>query len=211
MSVCSICQRVDRTIIDEALLSGASARDVASRFGLSKSAVARHRTGHLAPTVAAAARLVAPASEINAAVTRAKAIAAGTAIPTPGEALSLASLLDRLARSLERVECAATSAAADSAYLPLASLSGQLHRGVETAARLQGFGPPAPDNRAPFSVSIVLPEGFVPKHLSDQARQVIDVTPLVVSDSPESAELGHEANDTEADAFGVPGFDFDED
>ncbi len=40
---CSLCRSPRRAEIDEALLAGTSCRDVAGRFGTSKSAVDRHR------------------------------------------------------------------------------------------------------------------------------------------------------------------------
>ena len=45
---CSVCIRTDRALIDEATLSpSASIREVAERFGLSYSAMARHCENHL--------------------------------------------------------------------------------------------------------------------------------------------------------------------
>jgi hypothetical protein len=47
MPECSICSHPDRSAIDEALISGASVREVESQWGVSRSATSRHRTGHL--------------------------------------------------------------------------------------------------------------------------------------------------------------------
>src|SRR5829696_7179067 len=44
---CTVCDHPERHSIDEALVSGASYRSVAKRFGLSESAVYRHKTEHL--------------------------------------------------------------------------------------------------------------------------------------------------------------------
>jgi len=44
---CTVCDHPQRHSIDEALVSGAPYRSVAKRFGLSKSAVYRHKTDHL--------------------------------------------------------------------------------------------------------------------------------------------------------------------
>jgi hypothetical protein len=44
---CTVCDHVERHGIDEALVSGAPYRSVAKRFGLSESAVYRHKTDHL--------------------------------------------------------------------------------------------------------------------------------------------------------------------
>jgi transposase-like protein len=44
---CTVCDHPERHGIDEALVTGASYRSVAKRFGLSESAVYRHKTEHL--------------------------------------------------------------------------------------------------------------------------------------------------------------------
>src|SRR5215217_5415495 len=44
---CTVCDHPERHGIDEALVSGAPYRSVAKRFGLSESAVFRHKTEHL--------------------------------------------------------------------------------------------------------------------------------------------------------------------
>ena len=44
---CTVCDHPKRHGIDEALVSGAPYRSVAKRFGLSESAVYRHKTEHL--------------------------------------------------------------------------------------------------------------------------------------------------------------------
>jgi hypothetical protein len=49
---CSACAHEKRAEIDRALLGGASLRDVAGQFGLSKSAVARHKDEHIPETLA---------------------------------------------------------------------------------------------------------------------------------------------------------------
>jgi hypothetical protein len=45
---CTVCTRPDRAGIDAKLAAGESVRDVAALFGLSHSAVGRHRVRHLA-------------------------------------------------------------------------------------------------------------------------------------------------------------------
>ena len=47
MPRCTACAHPDRQAIDQALVAGASYRDVAGQFLLSKSAVERHKTEHL--------------------------------------------------------------------------------------------------------------------------------------------------------------------
>jgi hypothetical protein len=44
---CTVCDHLERQGIDEALVSGAPYRSVAKRYGLSESAVYRHKTEHL--------------------------------------------------------------------------------------------------------------------------------------------------------------------
>ncbi len=44
---CTVCDHQERHSIDEALVSGAPYRSVAKRFGLSESAVYRHKAEHL--------------------------------------------------------------------------------------------------------------------------------------------------------------------
>src|SRR5215212_4674064 len=44
---CTVCDHLERHGIDEALVTGAPYRSVVKRFGLSESAVYRHKTEHL--------------------------------------------------------------------------------------------------------------------------------------------------------------------
>jgi transposase len=44
---CTVCDHPESHSIDEALVSGESYRSVAKRFGLSESAVYRHKSEHL--------------------------------------------------------------------------------------------------------------------------------------------------------------------
>jgi hypothetical protein len=157
MSVCYVCQGPQRAEIEDALMSGASLRALATQFGVSKSAIGRHRANCLQPKLAAAARIVAPPAQARSEVARAKEIAAGGA-PTAADVLSLSSLLERLGRSLERLEGAADHAAADNLHTSLAAVSGQLHRGIETAAKIQGLGAEQASEGPRFSI-IITPSG----------------------------------------------------
>ena len=155
MAVCLVCQGAHRTAVDDALMAGVSVREIASRFDLSKSGVGRHRTACLQPKLAAAARIVAPAAEVRADVDRAKAIVSREVVANHADILSLSGLLERLARSLERLEGAADTAAGENLHMPLAALSGQLHRGIESAAKIQGLYTDAPPIGEPkFSLTI---------------------------------------------------------
>ncbi len=155
--ICSICLDRNLSAIDDALTSGVSVRVAQERFGLSKSAIARHRQNCLAPKVAAAARIMTP-SEGAGTVKRAKAILKG-APPAAADVLTLTGLLERVARSLDRLDGAADAAAADNLHAALAAVSGQLYKGVETAAKLQGmYSDVSPADRVPFSIQINLPQ-----------------------------------------------------
>ena len=85
------------------------------------------------------------------------ALAHGDA-PSAHEVLTLTGLLTRLVRSLDRLEGAADAAATDNLHSALAAISGQLHRGVEAAAKLQGlYVEPEVQQQAKFSINIVIP------------------------------------------------------
>ena len=49
---CTICEHAQRQDIDKALVSGESLRSLKARFGVSASALSRHRKSHLAPLLA---------------------------------------------------------------------------------------------------------------------------------------------------------------
>lgn len=154
---CSICQRSDLTAIDAALSAGGTLIPTSAHFGVSKSALGRHRANCLAPKLKAAAKVVEPIRESRAPVQRAKAILTGE-MPSAAEVLTLTGLLDRLGRSLDRLEGAADAAATDNLHSALAAVSGQLHRGVEAAAKLQGlYAEPEIQSQTKFSVNIVIP------------------------------------------------------
>ncbi|MGH9584641.1 MAG: hypothetical protein ACRD4O_17100 [Bryobacteraceae bacterium] len=51
---CSLCSHSERERIDRDVIAGSSYRDIAGRFGVSKSAVERHANEHLAETIARA-------------------------------------------------------------------------------------------------------------------------------------------------------------
>ena len=51
---CSVCAHPERATIDKALVAGGTLRDIAGRYGLSKSAVERHAAEHLPAALVAA-------------------------------------------------------------------------------------------------------------------------------------------------------------
>ena len=155
---CSACNSPQLAEIDEALMCGEPIIPTAQRFGLSKSALGRHRLGCLGPRIAAAARATRSTREVREPVQRAKAVAAGD-VPTLGDVLSLTDLLARIERSLRRLETGAIDAAENSLPTALAAVSGQLHKGIEVAAKLQGIGTPDTiASRPAFSISIHIPQ-----------------------------------------------------
>jgi hypothetical protein len=156
---CSICAHINHDDIDAALLDGGKLIPTAQAFGLSKSAVARHKTNCLAPRIAAASRVLTPASTVQAEGRRIRAIAAGEVEPTESDLASLRGLTSRFARSLERLEGAADAAAEQSSYAALAALSGQIHKALESMGKMQGLyeEPNAETAAAKFSINIVLP------------------------------------------------------
>lgn len=86
---CTACFHPEVAEINAALASGAPLIATAAKFGLSRSALARHRTGCLAPKLAAAAKMVFPASATRAPVERARAIVSGRAEAAPADVLTL--------------------------------------------------------------------------------------------------------------------------
>jgi hypothetical protein len=156
--ICSVCTHPEHAAIDEALSAGGALIPTSARFGVSKSALHRHKVGCLAPKIAAVAKVMQRAKEAKAPVTRAKQIAAGAA-PTVEDVLSLTGLLERLSRSLDRLELGATTAAANELHTSHAALAGQLHRGIEAAGILQGLYSDVPQvQQDKFSVQIVIPQ-----------------------------------------------------
>lgn len=154
---CSICLRTDLAAIEATLSAGGTLIPTAAQFSVSKSALGRHRANCLAPKMAAAAKVLQPVRESREPIERAKAIAMGD-VASPQEVLTLTGLLDRLVRSLDRLEGAADAAANDNLHSALAAVSGQLHRGVESAAKLQGlYAEPETQQQSRFSINIVLP------------------------------------------------------
>ncbi|MEP7081901.1 MAG: hypothetical protein ABI841_02870 [Chloroflexota bacterium] len=51
--VCTVCSSPDRDAIDAALVSGAPMRRIAPRYGVSETAIRRHRNRHLSPAIVA--------------------------------------------------------------------------------------------------------------------------------------------------------------
>ena len=180
---CSICQRNDPAI-DAALVAGNTILHVAATFSVPKSTVHRHLRNCLEPKIKAAAKVMQRTNEARAPVIRAREIASG-AVPTPQEVLSLTSLLDRIGRSLDRLEHSAVAASSDGLHSALAALSGQISRSVEVAARMQNIGykdTPQGQQQAGFSVQIVIPQ--LDTKQTGNSPVTIDCTPERGSEAP---------------------------
>lgn len=154
--LCTVCSSAAKAEVEDALLQGASVRAIASQYSLSKSAVSRHRQNCLAPKIAAASRLLASTDETRSEVIQAEEILSGEVIPSHGDVLALTGLLSRLARSLDRLDGAADQAARSETYVALAALSGQLHKGIEAAAKMQGQYAQQTEGKPNFSINISL-------------------------------------------------------
>lgn len=112
---CSVCGRPEREAIDAALLAGAPLRNIAEKYGLSVTAVHRHKSGHIlaamaeakdAADVASADSLLGQVRDLQAKTLKllAKAEKAGdlrTAVSAIGQARGNLELLGKLAGQLQ--------------------------------------------------------------------------------------------------------------
>ena len=185
----SICQRPDLPDIDAALAAGTTIMAAAAHHGPSKSARGPHKLNCRAPKLAAGAKIVQPIKQGREPVERAKAIIMGQQ-PVATDLLSLNGLLNRLARSLTRLEGAADMAAGDNLHAALAAVTGQLHRGIETAGKLQGlYAEPEVQRQTPFSITINLP------HQTKMATvELQDNDKIVENHAPPSSPVGMHLN-----------------
>jgi hypothetical protein len=109
---CRICTHVDRSAIDKAIVGGTSLRDIAGQFGVSRSAVDRHK-GHITKALAEARKT---------------------------EVKEIVSLRDRAERVLSRLEILAERSRDPKDWLPairaielLGKFSGELQSGTQIA------------------------------------------------------------------------------
>jgi hypothetical protein len=181
--ICSICTHPEHAAIDEALSTGGALIPTSARFGVSKSALHRHKVGCLAPKIAAVAKVMQSTKEAKAPVTRAKQIATGAA-PTVEDVLSLSGLLERISRSLDRLENGAISASTDNLHAAHAGLAAQLHRGIEAVGKLRGYYSDAPQRSEQdrFSITINLDQPGTPsgsRIIDGSAVRVPEATPAL--------------------------------
>lgn len=218
MATCLICTKSNRADIDVALLSGASLRGIAAQFGVSKTGAGRHRDTCLQPRVVAATRKATHASPPSSSPPPANTSPAAKPSPEPDddEAIDMQGLLARTARSMSRLERAARNAADQGLYNALAAASGQLHKAVEMAARLQGIIAEPTEAAAPrFQLTINFPSGPLPQPglprpqaiTHEVPTLILDVTPRVVDTALPPKPAGFKMPDfgeMTGDLVGVP-------
>jgi hypothetical protein len=102
---CTICTHAQRAAIEAALVAGNGHRDIAGRFGLSKTAVARHASDHVKQEIAQAqeARDEAQALDVvrQLKAINAAAVAILAAARRTGEHETALRAIDRIQRQLE--------------------------------------------------------------------------------------------------------------
>ena len=150
---CTVCAHPERAILDAALVRGEPLRDIAGRYAVSKSAVARHKAEHLPASLvkATAAAEVADADRLlrDAGALRAKAVSlllaaerAGdlrTALAGVREARGCVELLARLLgelRDAPTVNIAITPAWVEIRAVVVAALAPYPEARAAVAARL---------------------------------------------------------------------------
>lgn len=127
---CTICNHSQRVEIDKALVAGATYREIAQRFGVSRDALYRHRkNGHIAEQIAKVAkkREIQQAKEVQAAILAQDAQEVADAQTILDE---VSRLKDRALTILDRAETEGTR----EACLALREVRGI----VELLAKIQG-------------------------------------------------------------------------
>lgn len=138
-----------------------SVRAAAKEFGLSKSAVERHKNGHLRPSISAGNIMGSnsqPVPLINPKYPGAAPVAQDDAD------LDLAAVMRHLKRTVDRLAQAVDEAADTGTFQGLSNVSGQLIKALDRVCELKGYYPDksaaqtAPAATA-FAVQIILPPG----------------------------------------------------
>jgi transposase-like protein len=180
---CSICCDSEKQrIAAEMLAEGVTDQTVATRIGVSRMSVSRHRHNHVIKPAQDRLAIVRKGAVPRQERQRLAAAAASFA-PSPkdyAEAFfGLKAQAEKLARIEERLERMAALAEEREAPGALAQIAGQQLRGVEVGAKLAGTGgyaaPKAPNDRSTgtFSVNI---------HLGGHVQQITAVVePLCVN------------------------------
>ena len=139
-----------------------SCRAAAVEFGLSKSAVERHKNGHLRPSIAAGNIMGSNSKPVPIINPKYPVVAPVEADQTD---LSLLSIKKRLARLIDKLDMAVAEAADSGTFQGLSAVGGQLIKALDRACVLESHYPEkAPPGALPgvaagFAVQIILPPG----------------------------------------------------
>ena len=127
---CTICNHPQRVEIDKALVSGETLRNIAKQFGVSYSAVGRHkRNGHIAAKIAKVARKkeIEDAKEIRNAVEEKE----------QQEIADVASVLDEIIGLKDRLNDLLDRAEGEG-IKEVCMVSGEIRRTLELIAKISG-------------------------------------------------------------------------
>ena len=146
-----------RPEIDAALVSGAKLVPLAQQFGLSKSAMHRHKLqclpGAVAEALEGASVPMVEAEPLGDVAPLPAAADGGTVdADTPASLADMAALVRIMIASIERLDAAAARGSQAGQASALAAVSAQLHKGVEVLARLISVTPTAPAALSPAVV-----------------------------------------------------------
>jgi len=134
---CTICNHPLRVEIDKALVAGATYREIAQRFGVSRDALYRHRkNGHIAEQIAKAAKKkeIQQAKEVQAAILVQEAQEVADAQTILDE---VSRLKDRALTILDRAETEGTR----EACMALREVRGIVELLAKVRGELKGDGP----------------------------------------------------------------------
>jgi hypothetical protein len=196
---CSLCASPEliRKVVTQGIAAGLSDQAIvnelqANGFQASRPGVNRHRHNCVLKPAQAIAQAAGKGKDVKE--KRQEIVAAAEAGDlSPEHFLSLASLTSELHRAADRLNRASDTAEAGGQLAALAALVGQVHRNVETRAKLASVGGFAPARagqagaEAPlFSLTMIFGDGrtekieAVPERTIDmpQGRQVFDIPAL---------------------------------
>ncbi len=127
---CTICNHPQRVEIDKALISGATYREIAQKYGVSKDALYRHRkNGHIAEHIAKAARK----KEIK----QAREIASVVEVKARNEAANAETLLQQITSLKDRALTILDNAEREGTREACLAL-GEVRRTLEFLAKITG-------------------------------------------------------------------------
>ena len=127
---CTICNHSQRVEIDKALVAGATYREIAQRFGVSRDALYRHRkNGHIAEQIAKAAR--------KKEVKQAREIASVVEVKARNEAANVETLLQQITSLKDRALTILDNAEREGTREACLAL-GEVRRTLEFLAKITG-------------------------------------------------------------------------